>query len=141
MYYKLTEKLRDDIWFINHVLNKKETGLSCNIWLICEHNDIIEPCVFFQNDYSEKPLSYSRLENLISVRIRDQKILLNNEEKININIEDVNNILLWIKKYKKIILKYWYGKIDSCDLIDIISTRGIKNENIQTIFNRTTRIE
>lgn len=118
MYWNLTDELRDDLWFITDTLYKDKTNLPVIVWLSCSHLDMNIPCIFFQNSYSDEKLSYNELDNLITMRIDNQELLLNSGEKININENDIQKIKEWVKLHKNIIMNYWNGEIGTFRLID-----------------------
>ena len=118
MYWNLTEELRDDLWFITDTLYKDKTKLPVIIWVSCSHLDMNIPCIFFQNNYSDEKISYNKLEELITMRIDNQEVLLNRDEQININEEDIQKIKEWIKDHKELIMSYWNSEIGSFKLIE-----------------------
>lgn len=112
MFWKLNDDEKEDLGFQMTMINVK--NIDVNIWV---HNNwcLDIPCIHFQNNYEKKP---DEFENLITLSIDDNKLLLNENEKLNINVNDINKIKHWTKLNKHLLLKLWNEEIDNVEFLD-----------------------
>ena len=97
-------------------LTKDLTGLPCNIFVSIEYTNHNKPRIKFQNNYSDSVTSNADyIPMSIPTSDKEQAEILV-DKKLKIRQKDINIIKAWVKKYSKILLKYWNQDIGSIEL-------------------------
>ena len=97
-------------------LTKDLTGLPCNIFVSIEYTNHNKPRIKFQNNYSDSVTSNAYyIPMSIPTSDKEQAEILV-DKKLNVKQKDINLIKSWVKKYSKILIKYWKQDIGSIEL-------------------------
>ena len=97
-------------------LTKDLTGLPCNIFVSIEYTNHNKPRIKFQNNYSDSVTSNADyIPMSIPTSDKEQAEILV-DKKLNVKQKDINLIKSWVKKYSKILIKYWKQDIGSIEL-------------------------
>ena len=107
----LTEEEFEDLMFLNTDVNNEITGLGCNIFVMPKsYLDNKTPHIYV----FDKNIRYITQNNKYSIiKLSANPYIIYDELELN-----YNDIFKFIKKHRKLFMKYWNWKIGASDIYD-----------------------